>query len=122
MTEWNPKIEMLIRELGDYTERQMKDLLKSDAPVTGTALRCVFRGVSTGIPLKRRLQKEGLVFNNWLDGLQSLVELSEKNGSNAAEKIKKALPVAEKLNDEFKTVPGGVLKKIKYAKCKGLSY
>ena len=122
MPAWSPKIEKLIRKLGDYTDSQMKDLLDPKASAGGTALRAVFRGAAIGIPLRRRLKKEGLQFDDWLPGLQKIVDLAEQNGSDAAEKIKKSIPVATQLNAEMKSIQGGMLKDIRYEKSKGIAY
>ena len=132
MLKWSNELEHEIRDLGDYVEKQMKDLLNPKASVTGSALRIVFRAVAEGKPLLdniKRFENDSDDFlinrprNNWLADLKMLADLADANGSNAADKIKKALPVANELTDAFKAEKvAGIRGKIKYAKAKGLAY
>jgi hypothetical protein len=105
MSQWTPELEQLISDLGYYVETQMKDLLDTRASAAASTARIMFRGVSTGHPLmKKTCKKAGFEFSgNWLGDLQKLADLAEKNNSAAADKIRKALPVATKLTADFKT-------------------
>lgn len=126
MTEWNPETEKLIRDLGDYLEKQTNDALNPRASAAGTALRSIFRAVAAGKPLKRRMKKAGLTSVDYMKGMHSMVELAEAHSSDAAEKIKKILPVMEKLAREPDMEKGGLLTQIKfikrYVKNNGISY
>ncbi len=130
MHDWNPKVEKLIRDLGDYLDTQMKDLLNPRASMTGSALRTAFRAATAGKPLKRRMKEEGLASKDYKKAMQDLVDLAEQNSSNAADKIKRILPVLDRLEresgPELKDVKGGWLKQMKAAKKffkgKGISY
>ncbi|MEZ0224523.1 MAG: hypothetical protein ACAH83_08220 [Alphaproteobacteria bacterium] len=125
MTEWNPETEKLIRDLGDYLDKQMKDMLNPRASAAGTALRSVFRAVAVGKPLKRRMNKAGLTSVDYMKAMHATVELAEANSSDAGEKIKKILPVMEKLAREPDVEKGWLLTQIKfmkkYAKDNGIS-
>ncbi|MBI3440802.1 MAG: hypothetical protein HY052_03195 [Proteobacteria bacterium] len=117
------KLDELIRDVGDYTEVQMKDLLNQKASTGGSALRMAFRFATTGKSvMKKACEEAGIQFEGWLTSLNKLVEIAEKTGSTAADKIKKAIPVATQLTAEFEAQPGGVLKKIKIAKLKNIQY
>lgn len=126
MTQWNPKLEQLIREVGDYTEKQMKDLLDPKTAATVSALRITFRGFTKGLPaMKKTCAEAGLDFENydWLNKLQKLAEIAEQNDSDAAEKIKKALPIAHHLERIFEqTGNDGALSRIKAAKQQNIKY
>lgn len=124
MTEWTPKLEALIREVGEYTETQMKDLLNPKASTAASAMRIVFRGVASGQSLmKKTCSEAGWEFKmNWMGDLKKLVEIAEQNGSDAGEKIKKALPIADQLSKEYTANGGGILKQVKTAKQKNIQY
>jgi hypothetical protein len=121
---WSPALERSIRDLGDYVERQMKDLLNPAASVTGTSLRVAFRGVVQGMPLMDEACTEaGIRFAGWMGSLKALSDMAEENGSDAAAKIRKALPVAEQLTAAFTTENArGIRGKVKLAKSKGIEY
>src|SRR5690349_16024608 len=129
--KWGGDLEGEIRELGDYVEKQMKDLLNPKASVTGSALRIAFRAV-VGTQMRDSIfRREGLDYTDfglkprhgWMEDLQTLVDLAEANKSDAADKIKKALPVAKELTEAFNNEKvKGIRAKIRYAKAKGLTY
>jgi hypothetical protein len=104
MPSWNPDMEPHLRKLGDYLETQINDLLDPKTSVTGTSMRILFRTLSTGMrAIDHACDKAGMDFTgDWLGDLKTLCDLAEKNGSKSAEKIRKALPVAEELSDLFK--------------------
>lgn len=126
MTQWTPKLEKLIRELGEYTEKQMRDLLNPEAAATLSALRITFRGFTRGLPaMKKTCAEAGLDFENydWLSKLQKLAEIADQNNSDAADKIKKALPIANQLEQIFKqTGNNDPLSRIKTAKQQNIKY
>lgn len=124
MTQWTPELEQLVRKLGDYNEKQMKDLLDTKALPVASALRIVFRAVTTGEPLIREaFKKAGWEYQqNWMGNLQKLADLADQNGSNAADKIKKALPVATEISKHYKDSASGILTQIKIAKKLNIKY
>ncbi|MDE1152337.1 MAG: hypothetical protein PW788_07355 [Micavibrio sp.] len=102
MTEWTPKVEQLIRDVGDYLEAQMKDLIDPAAGALGTSSRMAFRHASNGQRLMDRAANElGCNLSDWNGSLQKVVELAEANNSDAAAKIKRVLPLAKRIADEF---------------------
>ncbi|MFA6992858.1 MAG: hypothetical protein WC269_06355 [Candidatus Gracilibacteria bacterium] len=124
MTEFTPKLEKLIREIGDYSETQMKDLLNPKAHPAASALRIAFRAVVDGEPLmKQAFTEAGWGYQqNWIPNLQKLVDIAEQNGSNAADQIKKSLPIATTLTAEYKDSVSGILNQVKIAKQKNIQY
>jgi hypothetical protein len=124
-------LESHIRDLGDYVEKQMKDLLDTKKGVTGSALRIAFRAVVGTQIMDSIMRYESMDYTNfglkpregWLKDLQRVVDYAEANNSDAAEKIKKALPIATELTKEFgEQKVNGIRAKIKYAKAKGINY
>lgn len=122
MTEWNKKNEKLIRDFGDLLEKQVKDFLNPKASVAGTALRSIFRYATTGKILKHKLNKAGMTSPDGLSAMQAMIELAEQNGSDAGEKIKKALMHAKQIEADFQTGPGGLLRHMKDLKKKGRTF
>lgn len=119
MATWNPDMEPHLRKLGDYLETQIKDLLDPSTSVTGTSMRIMFRTMASGMrAIDHACDKAGMDFSgDWLGDLKTLCDLAEKNGSDAAAKIRKALPVAEELTDLFKKEhANGIREKIRVAK------
>lgn len=72
--------------------------------------------------LEDGIRKLGNYTEKQMQDLQRLVIISEQNGSAAADKIKKALPVAEKLTQDFQQQPGGIFQKVRLAKQQGIRY
>jgi len=106
MTQWNPTTEQLIRDLGDYLDAQMRDLIDPKAGVFGSSTRMAFRHASKGQYLVDRAGAElGCTPDDWHGSLQRIVELAEANGSKAADKIKNVLPLAKRIADEFGITP-----------------
>jgi len=102
MTEWTPKVEQLIRDIGDYLEAQMKDLIDPSAGALGTSSRMAFRHASTGQRLMDRAEAElDCSLSDWNGTLQKVIDLAEANNSDAAAKIKRVLPLAKRIADEF---------------------
>lgn len=131
MTDWNPKTEALIREIGDFIDAQLRDVVDPRASSLGTSARVAFNIKSKGVPLFRRAEKElGLdLKKDWEGGLKGLVALCEQNGSDAGAKICKVIPVARQLADEFgfglhKEPPGKLeaLRLLKQIKKKGIRF
>jgi hypothetical protein len=130
MTDWTPENEKLIRELGDFMDKQMRDVLDPKASTLGTSSRVAFNFASHGASLFKRAEAQlGLDRHDPHGSAQKLIDLCEKNGSDAAVKLKKVLPVAKQLADEFGFGPQShemgkleqlrILKKIKN---KGIKY
>ncbi len=110
MAKWSPDLENAINKLGNYVETQMQDMTDPSSSATISFMRLMFRGVTTGRPLLAEVyEKSGiqetskLNKNMWTPSLEMIVKLSEDNGSNAADKIKKALPVVEQITKAYKT-------------------
>lgn len=102
MPQWNARTEQLIRDVGDYLDAQMRDLIDPKAGTIGTSTRMAFRHASKGQYLMDRAQAElGCKLEDWNNSLQAVIDLAEANGSNAADKIKTVLPLAKKIADEF---------------------
>ncbi|MEZ0260970.1 MAG: hypothetical protein ACAH80_08170 [Alphaproteobacteria bacterium] len=130
MADWTPENEKLIRELGDFMDKQMRDVLDPKASTLGTSSRVAFNFASHGMGLFKRAEAQlGMDRKDPHGALQKLVDLCEANGSDAAAKIKKVMPIAKQLADEFGFGPDShemgkleqlrVLKKIKN---KGIKY
>lgn len=122
MTDWNKKTEKIIRDLGDHNEKMMKDLLNPKTTVTGSMLRIVFRAAVRGKLLKRRVHAAGMTRRDPLAAMQAMVDLAEKNGSDAGEKLKKALPVMKKVEADLAGAKGGFFKRFKELKKKGYTF
>lgn len=131
MAEWSQKTEQLIREIGDFLDTNIRDVVNPKASTLATSARVAFNAKSKGVPLFKRLRDElGIdIRKDWEGGLKSLADLCEANGSDAGDKIKKVLPVAKQLFDEFgfgvHTAPPGKLeamKMLKKIKKKGIDF
>lgn len=133
MTEWTPKLEKLIRNVGDYVETQLKDLVDPKATTAATALRMFFRAAATGAPLLKQTYKEadlpqhGSTRSMRVDNrLQALVEIAEKNGSDAASKIKRGIAVVEQMKKSASTAGKAtlpdVLRRIRQAKQQNIKF
>ena len=102
MIQWTPKVEQLIRDIGDYLEDQMRDLIDQKSGVIGTSSRMAFRHASKGSRLLDRAQTElNCNINDPDNSVQAVIDLAEANGSDAAAKIKKVLPLAKQIATEF---------------------
>jgi hypothetical protein len=127
--EWNPSNEKLIRDIGDFIDKQVRDILDPNVSTPATITR-LFNARSTGEALFNRATKElGLDFKGDIEGAaKTIIETCEKNGSDAAAKIKKAVPVAKQLADEFGLGPDSKVSKWKApillakVKKKGIKY
>jgi hypothetical protein len=122
---WTPELEARIRKVGDYVETQMKDLLNPGAGVTATSLRLAFRGATVGmVRMGDACMEAGIDWRgNWMGDLQKLCDLAGANNSDAADKIKKALPIAAQLTADFQTEDArGIRAKVRLAKSKGIQY
>lgn len=127
MIQWTPKVEQLIRDIGDYLEDQMRDLIDQKAGVIGTSSRMAFRHASKGARLMDRAQDElNCNINDPDNSVQAVIDLAEANGSDAAAKIKKVLPLAKQIAKEFGVGPEAAnmgkleqLQKLKAVKKKG---
>lgn len=125
MAQWTPELEERIRKVGDYVEKQMKDLLNPAAGVTGTSLRVAFRGATTGmVRMGDACMEAGIDFRgDWMRDLQKLCDIADANKSDAADKIKKALPIAAQLTTDFQAEDArGIHAKVRLAKSKGIQY
>lgn len=128
MTEWNPKTEQLIRDLSDYVDAQMRDIIDPKASTLGTSSRCAFRHASTGAKLLQRAHDElGMGPATWDADCERIIALAKENGSNAADKLAKIVPIAKQLSKEFGLGPNDVeaskfeqLKRLKQVKKKGI--
>jgi hypothetical protein len=119
MAKWTPKLEKLVEKLGDYNEAQMKSLLNPKVPAPASALRIAFRAVTQGEPtMKKAFKEAGWEYQqNWMGNLQKLSDLADQNGSDAAAKIKKTLPLARKISKLYtKDSVSGILNQVKAAK------
>ena len=125
MPKWTPETEKLISDIGDFIDKQMRDVVDPSASTLGTSSRVAFNVASTGKGLFQRAVTELEVDlkTHWEDSMKKIIDLAESNGSHAADKIKKAMPVAKQLADEFGFTPDnremgklqmmGLLKQIK---------
>ena len=128
MTEWNPKTEQLIRELSDYIDTQFRDIIDSKASTLGTSSRLAFRHASTGAKLMERARDElGMKPDSWDADCARIIQLCKDNGSNAADKLEKIVPVVKQLSKEFGLGPGNMeagkleqMKRLKQVKKKGI--
>jgi hypothetical protein len=128
MTEWNPKTEQLIRDLSDYIDLQFRDIIDPKASTLGTSSRLAFRHASTGAKLMERAQSElGMKPETWDADVERVIKLAKDNGSNAADKMEKIVPVVKQLSKEFGLGPGNVhagkleqMKRLKQVKKKGI--
>jgi hypothetical protein len=113
MTEWNPKNEQLIRDIGDFVDKQMRDILDPNVSTPAT-IKHLFNARATGMHLFERATKElGLdLKGDWEGSTKHIIDLCEQNGSDAADKIKKIIPVAQRLADEFGFGPDTKMGKI----------
>src|ERR1700722_14950093 len=107
MTEWNEKNEKLIRDFGDFVDKLARTAMD---PETGTmkTLTSLFMMKSTGEKLVKSLISDlGCEFDkDWSGALDKVIKLAEDNNSDAAAKIKKILPQAKLLAQEFGIGPG----------------
>lgn len=127
MTQWTPELDKLVRKFSEYQEKQMKDALNPKATVLGSALRMAFRAKAYGISTYKEVcAATGLDGSFELDAfeknVQQIIDLATQNGSTAADKLKKALPVAQQLRKDFAAHPHDGLKNIKTAKQKNTPY
>lgn len=133
MTEWTPNLEKLVRNVGDYVETQLKDLVDPKATAVATALRMSFRAATTGAHLlKQTYQEAGLSHQGsprsmWEDTrLKELVDIAEKNGSDAASKIKRGIAVVEQMkknaNATGKATLSDSLRRIRQAKQQNIKF
>jgi hypothetical protein len=132
MAKWSNELETEIRDLGEYVDKQMKDLLNPEAGVNGSALRIAFRHAFEGKQrLDNILRYDSIDYTNmglnprhsWTEDLKMLSDLADENMSTAGEKIKKALAVVPVLEEAFKTAGArGLRPKIRVAKSLGLPY
>jgi hypothetical protein len=125
MAAWNRALENTIRALGDYVENQMNDLVNPKASAAMTSLRMAFRSVARGLPLMHNAcVRAGRKFNgDWIGDLRALTDLAEANHSDAAAKIRKALPLASEMIESFrKEKATSILAMTRLAKKKGIQY
>ena len=128
MTDWTPEIEALIRKLGDFIDQQMRDLLDYKSSAWGSALRIAFNVATTGKPLVQKTCKAaGIEYNgDILDAMKKIVAVADQNKSDAADKIKKALPYGEEFAvgfDQTATTPKFEdIKKVKEIKSRKIDY
>jgi len=118
MVQWNKEIESLVSKLGEYVDIQMKILLDTRIGVTKSASKIVFNFAAKGTPLMNETCKKlGINFKgNWKQTLKTIIKVAEENDSLAAEKIKKAIPLVDKLENIFKGSSKTLFAKIKLAK------
>ncbi|MEZ0262556.1 MAG: hypothetical protein ACAH80_16245 [Alphaproteobacteria bacterium] len=104
MTVWNKDLEDKIRKVGDYAEAQVKDLLDPKTPARRSVLRVLFRAVTQGVPaMKKAAVAAGWKFtNHWVPDMMTLADIAERNCSDAAEKIRKALPYVDDFVQTFR--------------------
>lgn len=127
MTEWNQKLETLIRKFAAYQDKQMRDAVNPKASAIASGLRMAFRAVAGGrSSYEKACQAAGLEasFDNAVfeKNIQQMIDLAAQNGSNAADKLKKALPVGQQLAKDFSAHPDDFLQNIKIAKQKNIKY
>lgn len=128
MTEWTPKTEQLIRDLSDYIDIQFRDIIDTKASTFGTTSRLAFRHASHGAKLMERAQTElGVTKETWDADVDRLIKLCKENGSNAADKLEKIVPVVKQLSKEFGLGPSNIeagkleqMKRLKQVKKKGI--
>ena len=120
MTQWTPKLEKLISEAGEAMDKQMKDFVNPKASVLGTGLRTVFRtGTQVNPAIKKACKEAGIAHTgNVTVDAKKLADVAEQNGSQAADKIKKWLPVGEDIINQYTPSLRGIGKQIKFAKQK----
>lgn len=120
MPRFTPKLDGLIRSYGDFMEAQLKDMMNPDMGSLKTALRIGFRTRTKGIPLRNKIHAA----TGWdiaadpEKHLTALVELAERHGSTAAQKLKAAMPAFTKMMSSLDNLPEktGLLKGMRQAK------
>ena len=92
MTQWTPKLEKLIQNFADAEDKQLKSTVNAGSTV-GALLRFVFNGRAMVSAYKKVCAEAGLkparTNEVWNGNIKTIVELADKNGSSAAENIKK---------------------------------
>ena len=127
MTQWTPELEKAIRKFAAYHEKQTKDVLDPEARVSSTILRMIFRTQAYGLhhykKICRLMDMEYTTrLPDYADNTQCMIDLAEKNGSDAAAPLKKTLAVREALKPEFKKNNNSLSKIIKAAKDKKMGF
>ena len=131
MAAWTPKLESLIFKVGEYADTQIKDLIDPKAGAKASAVRIAFRYAAQGKPLMEKACKEaGFEFREDFDFvtgictgcLYQLAGIAEQNGSHAAEKIRKVLPVAMEVMRGVTEEHGSMVGQIKNIKQKNIQY
>ena len=128
MTEWNPKTEQLIRDLSEYIDTQFRDIIDPKASTLGTSSRLAFRHASHGAKLLERAHTElGMNAETWDADVERIIRLAKENGSTAADKLEKIVPVVKQISKEFGLGPGNLeagkleqMKRLKQVKKKGI--
>ncbi len=60
MTKWTPELEASIRAVGEYNEKQMKELLNPKTPVPVSALRIAFGSIKGTSVMKKACKEAAL--------------------------------------------------------------
>ncbi len=106
MTEWNPKTEQLIREASEFAFKTFSEVLD---PNIGTArtITHLFNQRAAAEDIYGRVTNElGVdLRKDWQGGIKKIIALADANNSDAADKLKKIVPVAQQLVDEFGFTP-----------------
>ena len=102
MTEWNANTEKLIRDVSDFVYRMTANVLDPNVGTPST-IKHVFNERAAAKTLYERATSElGIdLKGDWQGSIKKVIDLAESNGSDAADKLKKVLPVAKQLADEF---------------------
>ena len=114
MTEWNPKTEQLIRDVSDFVDKMLREVVDPNIG-TATTIAHLFNERATAKSMYERAESElGIdLKKDWQGSIKKVIDLADANGSNAADKLKKVLPVAKQLADEFDFGPDTKMGKIK---------
>jgi hypothetical protein len=102
MTEWTPKLEGLIREMGEIETRNAEDMTNPDLSIFGSAARVTLRTFIKSMPIISKLRSELQLpkIDQVTDDL--LIELAKENGSDAVDKLKAVVAFREEVKE---TVP-----------------
>ena len=126
MPAYTPKLDGLIRAYGEFFEAQLKDMLNPNTNAVTSALRLAFRTKTKGEPLRDKIHDATGwdVCANPEKCIPDLIALADQNASDAAQKLKNAMPVYTKMMEAMeKDLPKetGVVKGVRYVKKLNLS-
>lgn len=113
MTQWTPELERNIRKLSDSFEKDTKAMINPNGHVRLGIAFSIVRGIKDGLPAYKKIcratglsSEGGLADARKSGNLQRIIELAEANGSDAADKLKRALAIQGEVDAIKKEVCG----------------